>query len=84
MMDSSDRVGAAHLQNEVVTTRPQFARTWRAGPFYVRYSSVASGHWLNHCCSDMSLQKDIFDNTLELFDSEQEDIRAAAAFAAGQ
>jgi len=31
----------------------------------------------------MSLQSDIFKNVIELFSSEQEEIRAAAAFAAG-
>jgi hypothetical protein len=34
--------------------------------------------------SDMSPQQDVFNGAIELFASDQEDVRAAAAFAAGQ
>lgn len=34
-------------------------------------------------CSDMSPQRDIFNNAIEHFSAEQEDIRSAASFAAG-
>ena len=38
---------------------------------------------LNDYISDMSPQKDIFNNAVDLFTAEQEEVRIAAAFAAG-
>jgi hypothetical protein len=38
---------------------------------------------LDSCSSDFSRQKDVFSNAIEHFVAEQEDIRTAAAFAAG-
>lgn len=34
--------------------------------------------------SDMSIQHDVFDNTIDHFSAEEEEIRTAAAFAAGE
>lgn len=34
--------------------------------------------------SDMSIQHDVFDNAIDHFSAEEEEIRTAAAFAAGK
>ena len=41
-------------------------------------------HFIFFIFSDMAPQKEIFNLVIEHFNSEQEDMRAAAAFAAGE
>jgi hypothetical protein len=58
--------------------------SWRDWSFHVRLYPIRVSHYHLHAPSDMSPQQEVFNNAIELFASDQEDVRTAAAFAAGQ
>lgn len=69
------------------STRPLHCSSdsWGDWSFHVRLDPTrqANGH-SKSTRSDMSPQQEVFNGAIELFASDQEDVRTAAAFAAGQ
>lgn len=71
------------IQSQIIDRCPQLVDIGRVRSLYVRICVL----WRMRCFilpSDMSIQHDVFDNAIDHFSAEEEDIRTAAAFAAGE
>jgi cullin-associated NEDD8-dissociated protein 1 len=60
------------------------SNSWGDWSFHVRLDPTRQAIGYLYTRSDMSPQQEVFNGAIELFASDQEDVRTAAAFAAGQ
>lgn len=71
------------IESQVINCCPQLVDLGRARSVYVSTRVIWRMHHLI-LLSDMSIQHDVFDNAIDHFSAEEEEIRTAAAFAAGE
>lgn len=71
------------IESQVINCCPQLVDLGRARSFYVSICVILRMRRLI-LLSDMSIQHDVFDNAIDHFSAEEEEIRTAAAFAAGE
>ena len=75
----------AQREGKALPNRTQPARHGRDRSFHVCYPVPVTPCFAHHGpLSDMSLQENIFSSVIERFGAEQEEIRTAASFAAGE